>query len=361
MVDPAELFEAISHPERIKILKILSKKPSSFASLKRQLGIQSSGNLDYHLKKLSQLVTVREDGLYGLTDAGKEALLSVEAIEMWTEMKRHKLRVPSEIPRAAFFSGLPELCATALLLWYFFAIMQVPSDSPLGYAFFGVLLLAGFSSSIGIFLGWKWISKVMLSKSAVIMLMSLFLLHYLWWTPKQPSSVAISYLLFVAAEAILVFVALIHPLNDFLALTSVFKQSSFTTIIGGVLCLFSGALLVLLEIARPHLLNTQQPSFDTVFGYMNDLSILCGFAIAIGGILILLRSYVLGALMSIIFGLFPPLNYEPTMTYHVFDIIVRLPALQSSGPFSYLVAGLVGSLPIIGAILALFNVRRIRA
>ncbi len=43
MVDPAELFEAISHPERIKILKILEKKPASFASLKRQLGIESSG------------------------------------------------------------------------------------------------------------------------------------------------------------------------------------------------------------------------------------------------------------------------------------------------------------------------------
>jgi DNA-binding HxlR family transcriptional regulator len=114
MEDPAELFEAISHPERIRILKTLKKQPSSFASLKRQLGIHSSGNLDYHLKKLGQLLTVREDGLYGLTDAGNEALLSIEAIEMWTEMEKRKIRMP-KMPKEAFFLGLLELCTTALL------------------------------------------------------------------------------------------------------------------------------------------------------------------------------------------------------------------------------------------------------
>jgi len=77
MVDSAELFEAISHPVRIRIIKILEKQPTSFASLKRQLRIDSSGNLDFHLKKLGELVAVRADGLYGLTDAGKEALLSI--------------------------------------------------------------------------------------------------------------------------------------------------------------------------------------------------------------------------------------------------------------------------------------------
>jgi DNA-binding transcriptional ArsR family regulator len=362
MVDPAELFEAISHPERIKILKILSKKPSSFAALKRQLSIQSSGNLDYHLKKLSPLVTVREDGLYGLTDAGKEALLSVEAIEMWTEMERHKLKMPSKIPKAAFLLGLLELCMTAVLLWYFSAIMQVPFslDNTWGYLFFATLLLAGFSSGIGIFVRWEWSLTVMLSKSAVIMLMSLFLLDYRWWTPTQPCSVAMSYLLFVVAEAVIVLMSLVHPLKDFLMLRSDAKPS-LSAIVGSLLCVFSGVLLILLESAKSILLaKTPQPNFNTVFGSITDISILCGLAIAIGGILILMRSYTLGALMSIIFGLFPPRQiqipgYPAYHADHIFDIFYAM-----NIPAALLIAVIAGSLPIIGAALPLVSIQKTR-
>ena len=81
MDDSAELFEAIAHPTRIKILKILEKEPSTFASLKRQLDLDSSGNLDHHLKKLGSLITMQSDGFYGLTEAGKKALASVGAVE----------------------------------------------------------------------------------------------------------------------------------------------------------------------------------------------------------------------------------------------------------------------------------------
>ncbi len=35
----AELFEAISHPSRINILKLLEKKPYSFSELKQALRI----------------------------------------------------------------------------------------------------------------------------------------------------------------------------------------------------------------------------------------------------------------------------------------------------------------------------------
>jgi DNA-binding HxlR family transcriptional regulator len=117
MAEPAELFDAIAHPVRIKILKILEKKPTSFASLKRQLGIESSGNLDFHLKKLGELVTVREDGLYGLTEAGKEALLSIDEVDSWMETKRRKL-----IARSRLIGGLlcilSGLLAVILEIWH---------------------------------------------------------------------------------------------------------------------------------------------------------------------------------------------------------------------------------------------------
>ena len=50
-----KVFEAVSHPIRIKILKMLAEKPMSFSELKRELGIRSSGKLDFHLKKLGDL------------------------------------------------------------------------------------------------------------------------------------------------------------------------------------------------------------------------------------------------------------------------------------------------------------------
>ena len=76
--DPrAELFESIGHPIRIKILQVLHDEPMGFADLKRAVGVESSGNMSYHLTKLRHLVRTAADGNYVLTDAGREALWSI--------------------------------------------------------------------------------------------------------------------------------------------------------------------------------------------------------------------------------------------------------------------------------------------
>ena len=73
----AELFEAIGHPTRIKILQVLHDEPRGFADLKRAVGVESSGNMSFHLTKLRDLVRTAADGNYVLTDDGREALWSV--------------------------------------------------------------------------------------------------------------------------------------------------------------------------------------------------------------------------------------------------------------------------------------------
>jgi len=72
------MFEAVSHPIRIDIVQILAEKPLGFADLKRELKISSSGLLDFHLKKLDDLITVNKEGRYSLTEKGFAALTTVE-------------------------------------------------------------------------------------------------------------------------------------------------------------------------------------------------------------------------------------------------------------------------------------------
>lgn len=72
------MFEAVSHPIRIDIVQLLSEKPLGFADLKRELKINSSGLLDFHIKKLDDLVTRNREGDYCLTEKGYAALTSIE-------------------------------------------------------------------------------------------------------------------------------------------------------------------------------------------------------------------------------------------------------------------------------------------
>ncbi len=77
----AELFEAISHPVRIRILQTLDQKPMGFAELGRAVGIESGGHLSFHMTKLRHLVKMNREGNYALTGDGKEALWSVNALQ----------------------------------------------------------------------------------------------------------------------------------------------------------------------------------------------------------------------------------------------------------------------------------------
>src|SRR5271165_657693 len=75
----AEVFEALGHPTRIKLLQVLSERPLPFSELKHAAGLDSNGLLAFHLGKLSGLVRLNQEGSYSLTDEGREALRIVEA------------------------------------------------------------------------------------------------------------------------------------------------------------------------------------------------------------------------------------------------------------------------------------------
>jgi DNA-binding HxlR family transcriptional regulator len=76
----ASLFEAISHGTRIRTLFLLRDHPLGFSELKHELGIKSSGNLQHHLGKMEALVSLNGEGLYALTEQGKESIMAIQAV-----------------------------------------------------------------------------------------------------------------------------------------------------------------------------------------------------------------------------------------------------------------------------------------
>jgi DNA-binding HxlR family transcriptional regulator len=83
-----DVFEAVSHPLRVEIIKVLAKGPRRFADIKRELRIESSGLLDFHLKKLGDLISINEESLYVLNEKGFAALQAVEALSKYGWQKR---------------------------------------------------------------------------------------------------------------------------------------------------------------------------------------------------------------------------------------------------------------------------------
>jgi len=77
----AEVFDALGHPTRVLILKVLSEGSLGFADLKKKTAIESSGHLQHHLTKLDGLIKTDEYGKYCLSNEGKDALLTVQTVE----------------------------------------------------------------------------------------------------------------------------------------------------------------------------------------------------------------------------------------------------------------------------------------
>src|SRR5512136_412515 len=108
-----ELFEAVSHPIRIDIVQTLAEKPLGFADLKRELKISSSGLLDFHLKKLDELITINKEGRYSLTEKGFAALTTIEGAADY-------YRLRSAQKRSFFLALLVSILVNIGTLWVAF-------------------------------------------------------------------------------------------------------------------------------------------------------------------------------------------------------------------------------------------------
>jgi len=87
------LFDSMGHPMRVKILEAVNSAPLSFSEIKRNVGIDSSGHLTFHLDKLKGLLKVNTEGNYELTDDGKEAL---RLVSVFSTMGKERPEAPKK-------------------------------------------------------------------------------------------------------------------------------------------------------------------------------------------------------------------------------------------------------------------------
>lgn len=115
-IQQTEVFDALGHPTRIIILKVLNDGPAGFAELKKETGIESSGHLLHHLNKLNGLVKTDEYGKYCLSDQGKDALLTVQTIENVSEVKANKKAADFIEHAETILKGITVLFAVLLVI-----------------------------------------------------------------------------------------------------------------------------------------------------------------------------------------------------------------------------------------------------
>lgn len=361
MDDSAALFEAISHPVRIRILKILERQASSFASLKRALGIDSSGNLDHHLKKLGHLIGVQEDGLYALTDDGREALVSIKAIEAWKEEERLKARVFSGAPRTVTILAFLELC-TATMAVILFSLFVLGLDGNYSESF-GLLLwpthltigVLGFLSFDGLNFrkGWSWEATIV--QAALMVLSGIAPIYYSIVCLRFSAYSLQRGILFdtVGATIAVLFVCGIAEL--LLALRPTVREflgKKFGTpmprraFIGGVIGLSSGIYEMLAaswSLFGPHAASSVSGSGAIIPMFMLATSL----PLSLGGLLILLRKYTSGGATMLIF------SFAPFPTYYI--ALTTVLVLLNFSLLGYLVAIVLGIMPIASGILALIS------
>ncbi|MBO3808409.1 MAG: winged helix-turn-helix transcriptional regulator [Candidatus Brockarchaeota archaeon] len=107
----AGLFDVLAHPVRIRILKVLQQEPMGFSELKRALGMESSGHLQYHLERLRDLVKQDAYGKYVISDDGREALRFTQLVEQMSVRKSRMLNILSLVVIVVLLSAvtIPEI------------------------------------------------------------------------------------------------------------------------------------------------------------------------------------------------------------------------------------------------------------
>jgi len=82
----AKTLKALANPDRIRILKMLSKRPMGFKEIKKALGVESP-TVSHHLKLLLRTRMIRKGDKYEISPDGRLFLRLLEIITALEEVE----------------------------------------------------------------------------------------------------------------------------------------------------------------------------------------------------------------------------------------------------------------------------------
>ena len=104
-----QIFNLLKHPLRRAILKQLSKSPRAYSQILKNLNIQESSVLNYHLREMDDLMVKKNvNGKYELNEVGKICLQLVLKVKEKEDIHRfNKLQlVVAQLKRAINFINI---------------------------------------------------------------------------------------------------------------------------------------------------------------------------------------------------------------------------------------------------------------
>ena len=159
MFDPEEqieniLFQALAHPMRRTILKILGSRPDgvSYSELITELSL-STGKMNYHLEQLGGFAAKNEERRYILTPFGRKAinqlrLLKQEiSVEDETYVRIAEASRKSSLQPALRGFLLVGIAVSSMLLmvWFYIAYVAATEGAPIiVYVLLPILIAIGF-------------------------------------------------------------------------------------------------------------------------------------------------------------------------------------------------------------------------
>lgn len=134
------IFQALSHPMRRTILKIVAYRPEgiSYTDLNAELGL-STGKLNYHLEQLQGLIVKNENRFYILSPLGKKSLSQLNLIkeDISTEDEKY-LRIAEASQKSSLQPAIKSFLLVGvafsvlfLAIWIYMAYIAIVEGAPI--------------------------------------------------------------------------------------------------------------------------------------------------------------------------------------------------------------------------------------
>jgi len=159
MFDPEEqiesiLFQALAHPMRRTILKILGSRPDgiSYSELITELNL-STGKMNYHLEQLGGFTAKNEERRYILTPFGRKAINQLSLLKQEISVEDEKyVRIAEASQKSSLQPALRgfllvgiAVSSMLLMVWFYIAYVAFTEGAPIiVYVLLPILIAIGF-------------------------------------------------------------------------------------------------------------------------------------------------------------------------------------------------------------------------